>query len=55
MGHTNSPVRAYLDQDAIIDIALKSGAEAIHPGKLTIYKELTFYTVEIHFPGISHL
>jgi len=25
-------VRAYLDQDAIIKIALQAGAEAIHPG-----------------------
>ena len=31
-GYKESPVRAYLDQDAIINIALQSGAEAIHPG-----------------------
>ncbi|XP_063685704.1 uncharacterized protein LOC134819615 [Bolinopsis microptera] len=31
-GYKDSPVRAYLDQDAIIKIALQAGAEAIHPG-----------------------
>ena len=32
IGHDKKPIEAYLDMDAIIDVAKKTGADAIHPG-----------------------
>ena len=32
IGQDNAPLKPYLDIDAIIEIALESGVDAIHPG-----------------------